>query len=197
MRRLCFLTLVLLALVAPAAAQGFRNTTRRAPWALVDVARDGRAVRVDYLGGGCEGEAKARVIETRADVSIRLDQAVSIPEGDREACSADLVYYSLVVHLRHPIAGRRIRGHAGGSRAAAAALHLFRLHGDRVIWLVPRVVGLAPHDARRLLRLQGFRIGMRPDRGCARRARVIAQWPHGHSVQRSRRIGLVVRRSCA
>jgi hypothetical protein len=183
--------------VAP--ALGFRDVTRRAPWTLTDVARDGRALRVGYLGGGCKGQAKARVVETRADVSIRLDQPDSIPEGDHEACTADLIYYSLVVPLRSPIAGRRLWGHATGGRAAGAAVHLFRLRGQRIIWLVPRVVGLAPRDAQRLLRLQGFRrVGVHRAGGCARRGhtRVVAQLPHGHDVRRSARIGLVVRRAC-
>ena len=197
MRRLFVVTLLLVPLAAAPGAPAFRHTTERAPWALTDVARDGQALRLGYLGGGCAGEARAQVTETRRDVSIRLLQPVAVPEGDHEACTADLIYYSVVVPLRAPIAGRRILGHARGSRAEGAAFRLFHLHGQRLIELVPRVVGLRPRDARRLLRLQGIRrVAVRGASGCAGRAQVIAQWPHGHSVRRSGRIGLVVRRAC-
>jgi hypothetical protein len=197
--RTLLVALVLAGLLLTAAdASAFRHTTQRAPWALIDVSRGGRALRLVYTGGGCEGEAKARVTETPGAVGIRLDQAVAVPENDHEACTAELVYYSLVVRLRHPIDGRRVGGGATGSRASAIALRLFRLDAQqRVIWLVPGVVGLAPRDARRLLRLQGYRhIATRRASGCSRRAQVVRQWPHAHSVRRSARIGLVVRRAC-
>ena len=189
--------LVVIPLVAATAALAFRHTTRRAPWSLIDVSRDGRALRLEYTGGGCEGEAKPRVRETGEDVTIRLDQSVAVPENDHEACTAELIYYSRVVRLKQPLDGRRIRGHAGGSRAVATAIHLFRLDGQRIVWLVPGVVGLAPHDARRLLRLQDYRgVAVRRAAGCAHRAQIVAQWPHGHTVRHSARIGLVVRRAC-
>jgi hypothetical protein len=198
MRRL----LIALLLVVPSAgattALAFRHTTQRAPWTLIDVSRDGRALRLEYTGGGCAGQAKAHVVETGEDVTVRLDQPVAIPENDHEGCTAELRYFSLNVRLKHPIDGRRVLGHARGSDAVAAALGLFRIEGDRIVWLVPRVVGLAPHDARRLLRLQGYRkLAVRRGGGCARRGRVVAQWPHGHAVRHSDRIGLVVRRACA
>lgn len=189
--------LLIIPIVPATAALAFRYTTQRAPWVLIDVSSDGRALRLEYTGGGCEGEAKPRVVETSQDVTIRLDQSVDVPENHHEGCTAELIYYSLVVPLKQPLEGRRIRGHARGSRAEAAAFELFRLHGQRVIFLVPRLVGLAPHDARRLLRLQGYkRVAVRRAAGCARRAQVVAQWSHGHSVRRSAHIGVVVRRAC-
>jgi hypothetical protein len=197
--RTLLVALVLAGLLLTAAdASAFRHTTQRAPWALIDVSRGGRALRLVYTGGGCEGEAKARVTETRGAVGIRLDQAVAVPENDHEACTAELVYYSLVVRLRHPLDGRRIRGHAGWRAAVELALPLFRLDRQQnIIWLVPGVVGLAPHDARRLLRLQDYkRVAVKRAAGCARRAQVVAQWPHAHSVRHSARIGLVVRHAC-
>jgi hypothetical protein len=197
MRRLLVALLVCVPLVAAAHAFAFRHTTRRAPWALIDVTRGGRALQVSYIGGGCEGEAKPTVIETRDDVSIRLAQEVAVPENDHEACTADLIYYGLVVHLKQPLDGRRIRGQARGSRAVGAAIELFRLHNDDAIFLVPGVVGLAPQDARRLLRLQGYRrFAVKRPAGCSRHAQVVGQWPHAHTVRRSARIGLVVRRAC-
>src|SRR4051794_21688805 len=198
MRRLLLALLLVVPLVTAADASAFRHTTQRAPWALIDASKGGRALRVAYIGGGCEGEAKPRVAETPGNVAIRLDQPVSVPENDHEACSAELIYYSLVVHLKKPLDGRRVRGHAGRHKAAGLALHLFRLdEQQRAIWLVPGVVGLAPPDGRRLLRLQGYRrLAVRRAGGCARRAQVVAQWPHAHTVRRSARIGVVVRRAC-
>jgi hypothetical protein len=197
MRRLLVAMLVLTPLVAASAALAFRHTTQRAAWTLVDVSKDGRALRVAYTGGGCEGEADSWVVETGDAVTIRLDQPIAVPENDHEACTMELIYYSLVVRLEHPLDGRRVLGHARGSLAVSAAPPLFRLHGQRIIPLVPRLVGLAPHDARRLLRLQGYkRVAVRRAAGCARRAQVVAQWPHGHSVRRSAHMGFVVRRAC-
>jgi hypothetical protein len=198
MRRLLVALVLVVPLVTAADASAFRHTTERAPWTVIDVSKHGRALRVSYIGGGCAGAAKAHVTETRDAVGIRLDQAVAVPENDHEGCTADLVYYSLVVRLKDPIDGRRLRGQARGTKAAGLTLGLFRLDSqERIIWLVPGVVGLAPSDARRLLRLQGYRrFAIRRAAGCAQRAQVAAQWPHAHTVRSSARIGLVVRRAC-
>src|SRR4051794_9063514 len=100
MRRLLVALVLVVPLVTAADASAFRDTTQRAPWALIDVSHHGRALRLEYAGGGCAGEAKPRVTERRRAVTIRLDQAVAVPENDHEACTADLIFYSLVVHLK-------------------------------------------------------------------------------------------------
>lgn len=189
---------VIVSLVVVAGAYGFRDSTRRAPWVLMDVTRDGRGLVVGYVGGGCDFDADARTVQTPTRVSIVLDQAIAIPEGPNEACTADLRFYSLVVPLVNPIAGRRLVGQASSRHAGLAGFGPFRPRGEDFVLIVPRVIGLAPLDARRMLRAHGYHVRVVPAGGrCAKRAQVVAQTPRAHADRgRGRRIQIAVRRAC-
>jgi hypothetical protein len=181
-------------LLAAAPADAFRSTTRRARWTLTDVSKDGRGFTVRYLGGGCEHEATAAVVEAADRIAVRLTQPVDIPEGQHEACTANLIIYAKRIRLKQPIAGRLLVGHRRSPRLAA--IGPLRERGRREIRLVPRVTGLAPRDARRLLRLQGMRGRALPAPGCGPRPEVVGQAPRAHSVRRARQIALAVRARC-
>ena len=65
----------------------------------------------------------------------------------------------LVVELSAPLDGRRINGPELAFRDGNPATAAYKTLDDRdhqTLWVVPRVLGLAPEDARRVLRAQGF-----------------------------------------
>jgi hypothetical protein len=136
------------------------------------------------------------VLESSSGIWIRLDQKVFVPEGDNEGCTLELRYYTLRIRLRDPIAGREIRGHARGSRAKGAVFGQYRIRGDRVVFLVPRVIGLSPSDARHLLRAQEYRARISRTASCGARAQVIDQSPRPHSERRTKVVRLAVRPAC-
>jgi hypothetical protein len=188
MRPHAFVLTIVASLLVASPANASRETTERAAWSIVDVARDGRSLVVGYNGGGCRHEATARVLESTSGIWIRLDQAVSVPEGENEACTLDLRYYTLRIRLRAPVAGREIHGHAHGRRARGAVPAYRRT--------VPRVTGLAPSDARHLLRAQRLRVNVAKAATCAARAQVVGQTPRAHRQRRSALVHLLVREAC-
>jgi hypothetical protein len=143
------------------------------PWALVDVKRDRRALKLVYESGGClRRDGHATVTETASSIEIAVDQgqvvAMDTP-GGQFACTRELRYLRLVVRLDAPVGGRRV---IGGPRSKSVGWSRVATSPDgRVIQLAPRVLGLAAPDARALLRAQDIE----PEG--ARRGRVVRQDP--------------------
>jgi hypothetical protein len=190
-RRVLIVALLLAGLtIGAGTADAFRKTTLHPRWVLTESGRGGRSIVVSYDGGGCAGEATARVTETGSAIRVVLDQTAWIPE-DGEACTADLRVYRLKVRLAAPVAGRRVRGQGDERRVLFAGP--FDPDGQR---LVPRMIGLAPADALRALNIQGFEVRTRTMRRCGRRALVVRQSLPAHSRRHSDSIRLAVRRAC-
>jgi hypothetical protein len=122
------------------------------PWLMEEVGPGSRWVLIT-VAPGCfstaSGEARrptAVVHETRSAIRIRVfDQHPVLHHGRLGSCGR----WSLSVHLRAPIDGRRIEGQSWPSRP-----HYGSLRG-RLIGL-PRLLGLAPAQALHVLWLGGF-----------------------------------------
>ena len=153
------LAAVALIAVAPAWASaqvpGFTPRTIDAVWTITGVERDGRTLRLAYQGGGClRGDGRAFVEESAERIAIRVEQTQDIP-GPGYACTLQLLHQRLLVTLRAPVAGRAVTG-------VTLAPTLFhgtagiRFSERYVLFVIPRVIGLAPADAARVLRQQGF-----------------------------------------
>jgi PASTA domain-containing protein len=149
-----------------------------AKWQVVSVDSDSRTLNLVYESGGCRlGDGKATVTETRSRIRISVDEGkvVAIDTPDRQVvCTLEIRFRTLTVQLRHPVAGRPIRGDSPIVGPAA----------DRV----PRVIDLAFEDARAALRSQGFRAR----RFAQRHGRVTFQSPAPGRRVRDRRVGLTV-----
>lgn len=145
------LALAALASLAFSAAQtsAFTSRTKNANLSLLHIGRDGRTLVFNDSYGGCEGPARVRrVRESRSSVTIVARRREAVPEdtgkpNEFEGCPGVLRGRKLRVRLRHPVRGRRI---LGTGRIGFGSYQV-----------LPRVVGLAPTDARRLLRAQDYR----------------------------------------
>ena len=149
---------------------GGSGETRDAPWELLDVSGDGRALRLAYDTSGCWWQRPGRQVIDEGQRSVRIEVRQSHPPTD--ACRGIADWSQLVVRLRAPISGRRVDGEprlGDKIRFSQARVNAPR---DATDIEVPRVVGLAREDAVRLLRLQHFQ-PRPPSRG----ARVTAQRP--------------------
>jgi len=193
MRRVAALALIAVFMGA-GAGSAFTERTKDASFALMHVGRDGRTLVLDYTAGRCEGRVTARrVRETRSRIAIRLRQREAVPDPEaNEGCTDDLRTFRLRLRLGHPVLGRRI---TGPSRSSFSG-YQDRRFGDQLVKVVPRVRGLAPEAARRLLRAQGFRTRTRYVGSDRFRSRVAAQSPMPGSAPRASRprLTLSVRR---
>jgi hypothetical protein len=162
-----------LAAVAPAHADAPATRTAVA-FGLTGVGPSGRSIGVRFGYGGCQGAPRASAVETSA--SVRLSVTVRDVADPLVACPAIARIGRRVVTLRAALRGRRILGWT-----AMASEPTSRCPGAIG---VPRVLGMASADARRLLDGLGLRpsastggevVGQRP-----------APWssaPHAGAVQ--------------
>jgi hypothetical protein len=107
--------------------------------------------------------------------------SVSLPAvPDDEPCLGVALARRATVELSSPLAGRRItgpdRGFAEPGNGSAAFKTVRR--GDTRLWVVPRVLGLAPVDAEWVLHAQGFRTTLVDPRG----REIVDQDPAAESV---------------
>ena len=161
-------------------------------WSLTDVGRGSRSLFISYAQGSssCTSPATARVIETRDVIRVRLSQQV-VASGPGVFCTGDLVFGTIEVHLRHPVDGRQIVQPTDG----APLVVLGPTRCDRrqdCVSIVPRVNGLSPRDARRVLLNDGFRPRFERTRDVRGRPRVIGQAPAPQTPRHERTVTLIV-----
>ncbi len=113
------------------------------PWLALEVGPDARSILVTLMPGCFPDSPRAVARETTSTISIQVTAA---PPAPGPATCID----EPVVSLRAPIEGRRIEAGAWPQR-----LRYGSMAGD--VLGVPRLLGLAPADARRILWLQGLR----------------------------------------
>jgi hypothetical protein len=145
---------VALASCASADAGG-PGATRDAPWDLLGVSANGRALRLAYDTSGCWWRRPGRPTVSEGQRSVHITIRQSHPPTD--ACRGIADWTELLVRLRAPIGGRRVEGEprlGDDSRFSQLRADPRR---DTTKAVVPRVVGLAHTDAVRVLRLQHFR----------------------------------------
>jgi hypothetical protein len=151
-----------------------------AKWQVRSVDSDARTLNLVYESGGCRlGDGKPTVMETRSRIRISVDEGkvVAIDTPDRQVvCTLEIRFRTLTVQLRHPVAGRPIRGDSPIVGPAAGR--------------VPRVIDLSFEDARAALRSQGFRVR----RFAQRHGRVTFQSPAPGRLMHDRRVGLTLGR---
>ncbi len=113
------------------------------PWLALEAGPDARSILVTLMPGCFPDSPRAVARETPSTISIQVTAAP--PPPGPAACIDEPV-----VSLRAPIEGRRIE---------PAAWPRGLRHGSMAGYVlgVPRLLGLAPADARRILWLQGLR----------------------------------------
>jgi hypothetical protein len=145
---------VVLASCASTDAEG-SGATRDAPWELLEVSANGRALRLAYDTSGCWWRRPGRPTVSEGQRSVRVKIRQSHPPTD--ACRGIADWTTLLVRLHAPISGRRVEGEPRlGDHSRFSDLRA-EPRRDITKAVVPRVVGLAHADAVRLLRLQHFR----------------------------------------
>jgi PASTA domain len=160
--------------VGSEATAGAAVTQVPAQWDVLGVGPGARSLRLVYLVGGCEsGPPTVAAAETAASVTVTV--TVQDNQSPGIACPADLGYATTSVALSAPLGGRAILGRP----ATPVGFYpggLLNVHG-RLELSVPRLLGMAPADARRTLDLYGLqeRAHAGPRRGGLRR--VVAQRP--------------------
>ncbi len=102
---------------------------------------------------------------------------------------------TIKVRLRTPVAGRLIRQPQGGAETPLVGPERCVSSGE-CLKLMPRVLGLAPRDARQVVRNDGFNVHFRTRtlRGRSGLPRVVGQFPAPHAVVRSHTVTLIVSR---
>lgn len=132
------------------------------PWLLLESGPDARSL-ILILAPGCFSRVPtARVSETSKAITIRVIARVPLPNSGHVETSC---VYEPRVKLRRPILGRRIRF------AAWIKPLRYGLLADHLLGL-PRLLGMAPAQAARVLWLEGFRA-----RISGRGREVVAQIP--------------------
>lgn len=139
----------------------------RVTWQVAETGRTGRSVVLQYIPQACAaGPAKARVSQSLQRIRVVLMQPVPrLAPGESCAVGGNGASRRVTVRLRSDLDGRWIEG-------TTARLHLAYLLSRHRIPLVPRLVGLAPRQAREVLQAQRFRSAVR---GMGRQ--VVAQSP--------------------
>ena len=122
----------------PARAAEAGAVRRAIAWSLVQAGPNERSLEVSFAYGGCQRAPRAEAVESRA--GLRIIVSVEVPQQRAVACPDFLRLARARVALRSPIRGRPLLGSWNVSSAGAVP--------SRV---VPRVIGLAPGDARRVL----------------------------------------------
>lgn len=106
-------------------------------WSLIQVARGERALEVEFRFGGCDQNAVGHVSEHPHGIAVTV--TIESRQGGEIACPAIAGVGRLKVDLGAPLAGRRLLGTWSPSGPEAP--------GGRAM---PRLIGLAPGDARRM-----------------------------------------------
>lgn len=157
------------------------------PWVLLEAGRGRRSLVIRYERPPCARRERIVVGESRGTISIRVvGEVIADPEGEGIACTADLAIPTRTVRLKRPIEGRRIEG-AGAWAGHLGMGYLTKSvadppHPDVALSGAPRLLGLAPGDAERVLKLQGF-----ASKVIGRGRQVVAQDPRrGHVPADSR-----------
>jgi hypothetical protein len=141
------------------------------PWGPSTVGPDLRSLVVQFSGGPLVREAVVSVSETEHEVCVQVEHA------DPRSLAGTVTPMILItrcetVELRSPLRGRRIT-EPTGTPAWHGAQH-WQSHDERAEWirLIPRVLGLNPQDADRLLHDQELR-----PRHASRGPEIVAQHP--------------------
>ena len=150
----------------PPPMTGRYETVSVPQWWLLEAGPQARSLVIGYLqGDGCSLPASATVHESATSIRITLRQRVFIP-GPGEGCTDEAKYSRLTVALRSTIAGRHVAqplpARSGPYALRLSILYLSRPvpdppYSDILLPLVPRVIGLSPADAARVLRQEQFR----------------------------------------
>jgi hypothetical protein len=131
------------------------------PWVLLEAGRGRQSLVIRYERPSCALRERVVVRESRSTISIRVvGEGIADPEGEGIACTADLSTPTHTVRLKRPIEGRRIEGPGAWSGHFGMGYLTKSVpdapHPDLALPGTPRLLGLAPHDAERLLELHGF-----------------------------------------
>lgn len=122
---------------APAAAEEASWAREQLSWWLISVGPHERSVEIAFVSGGCDRAPSAQARESPSAVAISV--TVEQPQGTQVVCPALARIVTAVLALRRPLAGRPL----AGSWSPGA--------GPMLSPATPRLVGLAPGDAHRLL----------------------------------------------
>lgn len=182
MRRVALALLVagLAAALAPPA--GAASQTVRVPWMLIGTGPGARSLIVRYEHGGCEAPVHATVAGTPTAIRVRLSRVEPLGGPPRPICAQVIQILTMKVHLRHPVGGRRIRGGTPGAALPVPS-------GART---VPRVLGLAPPDARSALAANGLGSAASTRKRDVRLPQVVAQSPRAGAKTTGGMVRLVV-----
>ena len=130
-------------MIALLAAAALATAPQPVPFEVLSVGIDLRTFTVAYESGPCWPGDPTELQVEQNDGSVRL----ALLQQRLAGCAEAPTYRKLAVHLRRPLAGRRI---TGAPRIAGAPASLRRR-------AAPRLNDLDAADARRTLALQGFR----------------------------------------
>jgi hypothetical protein len=133
-------------------------------WWLLEAGPRARSLVIEYRqGDSCSFPATATVRETSIAIRVALRQPVYLP-GPGEGCLDYLKFSRLTVTLHSAVAGRHVVQPASGRfQVRPRVIYLTRTvpdppYSDAVLPLVPRVTGLSPTDATRVLQQAGFHV---------------------------------------
>jgi hypothetical protein len=113
------------------------STRQPISWSLVQAGPRERSLEIGYVYGGCERNPMTTATEYASGVSIAVTTEAA---PARTICPAIAQLVTEQVALRAPLRGRRVLGTWTVSNRTPAAIRR-----------VPRVIGLAPGDARRVV----------------------------------------------
>ncbi|MGO9793373.1 MAG: PASTA domain-containing protein [Solirubrobacteraceae bacterium] len=131
------------------------------PWMLLEAGRGERSLVLSYLvSSQAVGAAQVLVEESPTAISIRVDQAVELDRRspDRNVARTPMRRTPVIeVELASRIGGRQLEG-AGRATWTFRGFGYLWQSGPGTLQLpaVPRVIGLAPRDAKGVLAMQGF-----------------------------------------
>jgi hypothetical protein len=181
MRRLALAAVLLAALVTVSVPAGAATRSVAVRWSLVGTGPGARSLVIRYEHGACDGVARATATGTSTAIRIRVTR--SGPTGGvPRACPQVVGLFRLTVHLRNPVGGRRIHGGTPGAPLPTPS-------GPRA---VPRVLGLAPADARSVLAANGLGSRTTTRKGEVRLPQVVAQSPAAGKQTSSGSVRLVL-----
>ena len=166
MRRALALLALIACICTPAVAQEERE--QPTAWSLAAAGADGRSLIVVYEAGGCSQDGRVIVSETKREIGIEVRHTVALTG----ACPANTAPKALVARLDAPVSGRFVTGQ---NRLGP---------GPMPGWKVPRVRGLSPPDAARVLGEHGYHIRTR---GRRTTGKVALQYPRAGTRLRARR----------
>jgi hypothetical protein len=169
-----------------AAAEPTRSVSD--PWRLIEVGPAERSLEIAYEFGGCEGPGTPRAVQSRLAV------AVSVPNEEplgAVICPAIARIGRVSIDLSGPLAGRHVQGGTRANGISGPFVSGVEEGGRGPA--VPRVVGLAPQDARFLLAGLRLRPSVSVVGAVRGLARVVSQSPAADApVPRNRLVRLNV-----